>query len=868
MLVYNRSRARKPSTGFSPTRGIVVFLLITIGATLTGLPYLRAAFTTLPGRPVAPLDDAYITYQYARQIARGLPYRYNDSDPPTTGMTSPLFGFLLAGAYRLGFTGERLVAFSIALGVLWLALSAWLTGRLASRLLPPERYGPWWPRLAALLVLASGSVQWSCFNGMETGLFIVLTLAALDAFLAPTSHPAHCALWAGLAGWTRPEGLILSGSMWFVATWMRKERGQGQALPLLAAVGVGLLPNLLNVWLTGSPSAAGLQAKSWLLNVPAYPLEIARSILHSYRKILPGLFIGWQPSIPGFVPWGLFPAAVLGWFALARRKRWPPLILTLAWFFLGTLSTATLITATWHVGRYQVPFVPLLIVCALVGLAFLWQRRTFVERQGPGLRQVPALSLLAGVATLALLGGTFYAWPWFLERYRRAVWTVAHQQLPIADWLRTNLPPGTRVGVHDVGSLRYIGQRPTYDLIGLTTAGATIPWRHGAGSVYEKMEGSPMRPDYFAIYPDVFSIPYLAATDLFAEQLFRVEVPNYAVASAGPVQGVWRADWHLAHSGERFYQSDILSRTIGLVLTDALDVADLEDEAAHHVTWWQEAHQPGFPTEVYQFPYRVPPNQEVLDGGRLLTGGIAFNVATQPGRPLWIVARLHAQQAGGARVIVNGEDVGLWRYPPVPGQWLETLFTIPARHITDRCTHIALHVETANPEFRHYAPYYFWFLQDKEKESEKSFSSPEIAQPMSALFFADRSSQLYLLGFDLSSTHYHPGDRLAITLYWQTATKTESGAKVFLHLYNTDGVLGPQSDGWAFHGTRPPYTWEPGEIVADPTSLALPADLPVGTYSLEVGLYTEETGRLPVYLDGRRQPEERVPLVQIHVSAE
>ncbi|RLI53239.1 MAG: hypothetical protein DRP09_16200, partial [Candidatus Thorarchaeota archaeon] len=107
-----------------------------------------------------------------------------------------------------------------------------------------------------------------------------------------------------------------------------------------------------------------------------------------------------------------------------------------------------------------------------------------------------------------------------------------------------------------------------------------------------------MRPDYFAIYPDAFSIPYLAATDLFAQQLFLVNVPDYGVASAEPVQGVWRADWRLADSGEQFYQPDVLAHTGGLTLVDALDVADMDDEAAHDVTWWQETRRPGFPTEV------------------------------------------------------------------------------------------------------------------------------------------------------------------------------------------------------------------------------------------------------------------------------
>ncbi|MBU0702259.1 MAG: hypothetical protein KKC18_00135, partial [Chloroflexi bacterium] len=548
-----------------------------------------------------------------------------------------------------------------------------------------------------------------------------------------------------------------------------------------------------------------------------------------------------------FAPPGLLLLSILGWAGLGLRRRWSALAVTLSWFLLGTLSTATLITSTWHQGRYQVPFAPLAIALALVGLSALsrWTSRRW------------RVALL-GLTALFLLASSAYSTLCSTRVYRRSVSTMTRQQLPIADWLRENLPPDTRVGVHDTGSLRYLGGRPTYDLIGLTTSDAAIPWRHGAGSVFELMERSPMRPDYFAIYPDAFSIPYLAATDLFAEELFWVNVPDYGVASAEPVQGVWRADWRLADSGEQFYQPDILARTNGLTLVDTLDVADLDDEEAHGVEWRQDARRPGFPTEAQQLTYRVLPEQEALDGGRLLTGGVAFDVATRPGEPLWIVARLHAREAGAVRVRVNGSDAGLWAYPPVPGQWLETVFRVPAEQITAHQTRIALQVETDNPDFRHYAPYYFWFLQGEPEEP-----AIEIEHLLKATF----DGEIFLLGFDLPEQAWYPGDAIPVTLYWQVAAPTQSEAKVFLHLYDTGGNLGPQSDGWAFYSTRPPYTWWPNEIVIDHQLLALPADLPPGQYSLEAGLYNPDgSGRLPAYLDGVRQREERVPLTTIKVQ--
>jgi hypothetical protein len=685
---------------------------------------------------------------------------------------------------------------------------------------------------------------------METGLFIVLTLAALDTFLA--KRTGLCALWLGLAGLTRPEGLILAVLVWIVALiegLLRSRAVQWRRLATLsAAVLMGLVPSLVNWALTGTAAATGLQAKSWWLNVPRYLEEIARSILLSYRSIMLGLFSGWESPVGGFVPPGLLLFSTLGWVALGVHRKWAALSLTASWFLVGALSTATLITAIWHLGRYQVPFVPVMIVLAVCGLAVLQKRARRWWQNG-----------LLGLAVLFLLTFSAYSTLRFARSFHRAVSTMVHQQLPVADWLRENLPADARAGVHDTGSLRYLGERPIYDLIGLTTADAATAWRNGAGSVFELMEHSPMRPDYFAIYPDVFSIPYLTATDLFAEELFRVEVPDAAnTTSAGPVQGVWRADWHLADSGERFYHPDILARTAGLKLVDRLDVADLDDEATHGVEWWQDVRRPGFPTEVWQLTYRILPDREVLDGGRLLTGGMSFDVVTRPGESLWIVARLHAQEAGAVRVEVDGQDVGRWAYPPVPGQWLETVFRVPAEAITCSRTRIVLRVDADNPDFRHYAPYYFWLLQGKPEAAPV-----EIKHCVDATF----GEAFYLLGFDLPRREWRPGDVVPVTLYWQTVDLTSSDAKVFLHLYDTDGNLGPQSDGWAYHDTRPPYTWHPDEVVIDPRLLALPADLQAGLYSLEVGLYNPDgSGRLPAYLDGIRQPEERVSLTVIEVT--
>jgi hypothetical protein len=820
-----------------------IALLIALVALISTV-YLITNLRTTNGQLIAPLDDAYITFQYARQIAQGQPYQYNDGDPPTTGMTSPLFGFLLAGIYRIGFNGERLVAFAVGLGVIWLGLIGWLTYRLAFHLTKKRGWALW----GTVLILLTGPVQWGCFNGMETGLFITLTLAALYASLVKKT--SLCALCLGLAGLTRPEGLILAGLIWLSSlidsllcfhsiNWKRQTI-------LSMAVGIGLAPTIVTWILTGKTASTGLLAKSWQYNVPYYPGDIARSILNSYKEIL-YRFVGWQSSGYRLAPPGLFLLSLIGWIGLGTQKRWVSLFLTLCWFLVGTLSTATLITADWHLGRYQLPFIATLVAISAMGLSLLYHQAKERWQQ---------ISLTSIAFILIIL--SIHPLPFFIRSYQTAIKTIVQQHLQVVNWIRTNIPRDYRIGITDAGVLRYLGNNPTYDLIGLTTPDAATSWRHGSGSVFELMEQSPTRPHYFALFPDISIIPYLKATDLFAEELYKLEISNIGISSPSRVKGVWRADWHLAGSGETFYQPDIITRTAGLEIVDKLDVADLDDEAAHNVEWWQAVKRPGFPTEVQQMHYRVIPTQEVLDGGRLLTGGMSFAIDSNPDEPIWIIARLHAREAGAVQVIVDGQKIGRWAYPQIPGQWLETIFRVPASAITASQTEITLQVDADNPAFRHYAPYYLWVLQGRPaREAVKIQHNVNVS-------FDER---LRLIGFDLSKKSWRPGDVVSLNLYWQTPTPTDSDAKVFLHFYDSEGQIKAQSDSRAYFGTRPPYTWAPGETVIDPRRLTLPDDLPPGQYSIEVGLYKPDGGsRLQAYRNSVLQSQNRVLLKFIEIT--
>ena len=91
-----------------------------------------------------------------------------------------------------------------------------------------------------------------------------------------------------------------------------------------------------------------------------------------------------------------------------------------------------------------------------------------------------------------------------------------------------------------------------------------------------------------------------------------------------------------------------------------------------------------------------------------------------------------------------------------------------------------------------------------------------------------------------------PNADLAFTLQWESLARTSTDYTVFVHVVNTEGVNVAQQDQPPLAGFAPTRLWEPGLHYRDEYHLPLPADLLPGAYSVRIGLYTLDGGRLPV----------------------
>jgi hypothetical protein len=64
---------------------------------------------------------------------------------------------------------------------------------------------------------------------------------------------------------------------------------------------------------------------------------------------------------------------------------------------------------------------------------------------------------------------------------------------------------------------------------------------------------------------------------------------------------------------------------------------------------------------------------------------------------------------------------------------------------------------------------------------------------------------------------------------------------VFVHLVDQAGRIYSQHDGQPAAGLYPTSKWKEGEVIEDVHLIDVPADIPTGRYSLQVGMYLFST---------------------------
>jgi hypothetical protein len=436
-----------------------------------------------------PLDDAWIHQTYARNLAEEQQWAFIPG-VPSAGSTAPLYTLLLAVGYlaRVPF-----LWWASLLGIAALGAGALLAAWLAERMAPDIPAIGWW---AGLATVAEWHLIWAASSGMETMLFATLTLALVAIAWRELDQSAETnratlvrGLWFGVIGaltmLTRPEGvglLVLLGLlMWLVrpqGTW------RGIVLWSLGAVAgwlAGSLPYaLLNLSLGSSVLPNTASAKQ-----AEYAVLLGRSYLQRILDLVLPLMAGGQVMlVPGIV------AVVWRFGRQSTRDRRNLLLLAPLFWALALIGLyAMRLPAAYQHGRYVMPALPHLVVCGVVGTAYLMRgaRRTLWTR--------------VASRTLGLTAVVLFAIFWVVgaQQYARDVQIIQSEMVVTARWLAENVSPEELLAVHDIGALGYYAPRPILDLAGLVSP-EVIPIIRDGEALWQLMESQDVQ--YLMALPD------------------------------------------------------------------------------------------------------------------------------------------------------------------------------------------------------------------------------------------------------------------------------------------------------------------------------------------------------------------------------
>jgi 4-amino-4-deoxy-L-arabinose transferase-like glycosyltransferase len=417
------------------------------------------------------LDDAWIHQTYARNLARGEWFTYTGGQA-SSGSTSPLWTMLLAPGYWLGVNP---VTWSLLLGALFHILAALLAYRLALAYFGDAWLASW----TAVLVALEWHLVWAALSGMETTLFVALSLFYLYLIETQWQKSWLMGLLAGLLFLVRPEAALLAAIAALKMLWLRR-RAWRQALAALALmVGAFLLVTgpimLFNTAVSGRPLPGTLSAKymQWIAPwTPAKGLGYLGTALQ-WLWLRGPLFLFLPLALAG------------GW--LAWRRRLVDLLPAAAWVLGLPLAYTFILPSIGERGRYLMPLIPVVIIIG--GWAAVEHLRTARFR-----RLAWAVVALTGLMTLVF-------WANGARAYMMNVRSLESQHMTVAGWLRDNTPPDAVVATQDIGVLAYFSERRLIDLAGLTEP-AVVPIMHQPGRMadYIRERGG----EYVVVFPGYY----------------------------------------------------------------------------------------------------------------------------------------------------------------------------------------------------------------------------------------------------------------------------------------------------------------------------------------------------------------------------
>jgi arabinofuranosyltransferase len=436
------------------------------------------------------IDDAFITFRYARNLLSGSGFVFN-AGQHVLGTTTPLYTILLAALAAITRSGNypwlALLVNALADAatcLLLIVLGEKLTGRRIVGL-----------GAAILWAIAPMSVTFA-IGGMETSVFVLLLVATAYCYVTGRSRLA--AVLGGLLVLTRPDGILLVAPMALDLLVRRLRARQfpvAEALLFLATV----LPwTAFATLYFGSPIPHSILAKTLAYRVDRVD-GLVRLLQHYGTPFFEDGFLGRFWPLAGFVLY--LALSLFGGLAALRRdsRAWP--IVLFPWLYFTAYAAAGILIFRW----YLAPPLPFYFLLILAGLDKLLSDLTAGAR-GRALAQRldPLLVPLGAFLFLSIGAWTLQPDHGPPEPAPQMAWhKLELYYAQVGGALAPRLKAGNVVAAGDVGALGYYSNARILDTVGLMSPEATA---------------------YYPLDPSLYTITYAIPPQLISNQK-----PDYVV---------------------------------------------------------------------------------------------------------------------------------------------------------------------------------------------------------------------------------------------------------------------------------------------------------------------------------------------------
>ena len=523
------------------------------------------------------IDDAFITFRYARNLAAGLGFRFDPTGPMVEGFSNPTWTALctLLIALRVPDLLQAVTVIGLLLHAGTALLVWWLAGGQ-----------PTWRGAAALVgplyFACSPFAAYHAMTGLETPLYTALLASTGVAMLRlDRSRLTGVAFATGLVlvTLTRPEGFGYAIALLVTAAWLYR----GRANPVVLASAIALLCTLAGITVWRLLFFHAIIANSALVKIGG-PLKDGGALV--------GLAYVLKSFAPERVPIALVLYAAVASVLMRVRDRYS---LALVAPIVCAAGFSVCARGDWmHSIRFMVPAMP--FIAALVGRAAMYLADRPERRW-----RVAFAALLGGVCLLQLtidiehfdtrgFGVVRKPARWLLEIPQRIHAPVPARLAGVTHWAMDHVAPGQSLATGDIGFPGWATDADIIDLAGLTDATlARVVPAHDAGRYASYLKQR--RPDWLVLRlangrP---TTPYDALTlesGILSEYVLADSVATYGAAAiariyrhAGTTQIPTRAQvlaryeraihWNPRVTELREWQSEAASRTLQVERSDS-----------------------------------------------------------------------------------------------------------------------------------------------------------------------------------------------------------------------------------------------------------------------------------------------------------